>query len=604
MTNVKANLQRNPFDLSERHLFSGKIGQLLPVYNKQVVPGDYFEIDPVLFLRTMKLNTASFARMRQHLEFYFVPYSQLWHEFPQFKYQRQDPVSSVLDSGNPLLEAKYSPYIDLCSLYNNIMMGGGSSATNAAVVRTDEFGFFEICNRVRLADLLGYGSLRNYFKPNPNDADDVIAAVFPEELQAKHVTLWPFLAYQKIWSDVYRNPWFDNNIDPRCFNVDDINGRDLPNSNINYARHGDVGDYNDQLDGIFKLRYRQWKKDYFTGLFPDQQFGDVSMIVGSQQVYNVNGSYVGNVASLVVNGNQSSPTNAVKVGNSLPFIQNTGVSTIDLRRAELLQVWKEKTLRAGSRTQQQQLAHFGVSSEYISDMHVKPLGGVSQVIDVSEVVSTSMNTNGAGLPSDGLGELAGKGVSLSTGNKIRFNVKDDGIIMAIFSILPESEYSAFGVSAEHMRIEPFDYFTPAFQNLGFKAVVGSELDLTDMISNSDGEDVPGERRNKILGYAPPYYDMKVGIDKVHGEFIPELIRASDAVTENTNIGSLSAFDVARRGALTAAGTLPFYYVSPRVSDSVFAENADSWELSDQFYCNMYLDIKAVRPMSVLGLPNF
>ena len=120
MHDVSASLESNSFDLSERHLFSAKVGQCLPVYNKQVVPGDYFEIDPIAFLRTQRVNTASYARMRQHLDFFFVPYCQLFHQFGQMKYQRQDPISSAnpnFSNGAP----KNSPFISLGALYRNIL---------------------------------------------------------------------------------------------------------------------------------------------------------------------------------------------------------------------------------------------------------------------------------------------------------------------------------------------------------------------------------------------------------------------------------------------------------------------------------------------------
>lgn len=245
---------------------------------------------------------------------------------------------------------------------------------------------------------------------------------------------------------------------------------------------------------------------------------------------------------------------------------------------------KEKTLRAGYRSESQQMAHFGVRSRYIADEHVEYLGGVSQLIDINEVVSTSIS--GVDGRDNGLGQIGGKGVSLNSGNKIKFNAKDDGVIMVIFSVLPESDYPAFGVAKEHTRIDPFDYFTPGLQNLGFSAVGGDEL-----LVNS----VP-------RGYAPPYYDMKMGIDKVHGEFIPVSIITPASVTGiNRNRGSLSFFDCARKNYDMS---LNFFYVDPHVTDSIFQVAADSSDMSDPFMVNMYLDIKAVRPMSVLGLPNF
>lgn len=260
-------------------------------------------------------------------------------------------------------------------------------------------------------------------------------------------------------------------------------------------------------------------------------------------------------------------------------------------------------MRAGSHVTNQQLAHFGVNSEYMPDEHVKHLGGYSEVININEVVSTSMASDGLTSESDGLGEIGGKATSLGKGDKIRFKAKDDGVIMAIFSVLPESEYPSFGLSPEHMRVDPFDYFTPAFQNLGFQAVTRANLDAVHIEADNMNHPL-----NQVLGYAPPYYDMKNGIDKVHGEFIPAYTEKNMITNIWSNIrsigGSLQAFCGARRDAFPLAGTLAFFYVNPNVVDSVFAINADSYQDTDEFIVNMFLDIKAVRPMSVLGLPNF
>ena len=617
MRDVSADLQSHAYDLSERHLFSAKAGQLLPIYNKQVVPGDYFEIDPVSFLRSQRVNTASYARMRQHVDFFFVPYWQLWHLFPEMKYQREDPTSTAYGYNGVRGLPRMSPYMTLRDLYAQIFVAnpesGGTEVGSALSNKKDEFGYLEVCNRARLCDLLGYGSVRQLVRRYQGDSTTVaqVPALVPNTYDPLHVTIWPWLAYQKIWSDYYRNPWFDLDPDPWTFNLDDIPSTNEVYANIARRRVGssyEAGKYYTQLDGFFKLRYRQWKRDYFTGLFPNAQFGDVAQIIGSSYLRS---SYPDGfpAAGVSIEGTGFNPNDdgtlyASSSDGNYPLTLIGGISSLDVRRAELLQIWKEKTLRAGSRTVQQQIAHFGVGSEYIPDDHVRHLGGYSEIVNISEVVSTSLDKTGLSQnDKDGLGELGGKGTSLGKGEKIRFKAKDDGIIMAIFSILPESEYNAYGLQPDHQRIDPFDYFTPAFQNLGFTAVTRANLDIINITSQ-----IASRPATQPIGYAPPYYDMKTGMDKVHGEFMID----TSMTAAMTNIwanydrrgGSLQAFDSARRDATELVGTLPFFYVNPNVVDPVFAFNADSFEDSDEFFVNMFLDIKAVRPMSVLGLPNF
>lgn len=605
-TDVRADLQSHPYDLSERHLFTLKAGQLVPVANWQCVPGDYFEIDPVAFMRTQKLNTAAFARMRLHLDFFFVPYWQLWHEFPQMKYQRQDPTSST----QYLRHGKMSPYMSLRALYSQVLHSDNNSAGIQNITGLDQFGYNAAAGSARLCDMLGYGSLRQVFTPvvNPGAQDTVTIGAAVPSIYTQHVNLWPWLAYQKIWSDFYRNDIYDIDVNPLNFNVDDVSATNLESADIYKSRTTNTDDsesYDPVFRGMFTLRYRQWKKDYFTGLFPDKQFGDVSMLVGSSPLHlskvtpaNTSGSR--SLYADVVSGTSDLPVYVASVSENNAVSISSGISALDIRRAELMQIWKEKTLRAGNKTNSQQVAHFGVSSEYIPDDHVRHLGGASQLLDINEVVSQSNNNTGSNL-SSGLGELGGKGTSLLNGNKIRFHVKDDGLIMCIASVLPESSYNSDGLQHSHTRIDPFDYFTPAFQNLGFEAVTRSELDIIQSIDSA------GYRPTDIIGYAPPYYDLKQGIDRVHGEFASSVIERegdTDWLNINNVRGSLSYFDSARRDAANRVGTLSFFYVDPHVLDSVFSVNANSFENTDQFWIASYFHITAVRPISVLGLPNF
>lgn len=51
-------------------------------------------------------------------------------------------------------------------------------------------------------------------------------------------------------------------------------------------------------------------------------------------------------------------------------------------------------------------------------------------------------------------------------------------------------------------------------------------------------------------------------------------------------------------------TLSKLYVNPSLFDSIFAENADSHELTDNFFSHVRFNCDALQPVSVLGLPQF
>ena len=98
LNNPSASLSRNGFDRSKRDIFSCKSGVLNLVACIDCVPNSHYEINPVLFTRTNAFNEANFVRMRQELNFYFVPYSSMFTPFNEFLEQTSDPKSAIYQS--------------------------------------------------------------------------------------------------------------------------------------------------------------------------------------------------------------------------------------------------------------------------------------------------------------------------------------------------------------------------------------------------------------------------------------------------------------------------------------------------------------------------
>lgn len=74
---LQNHVSRNAFDLSERKCFTAKVGELLPVYLQEVLPGDKFDLKVQSFTRTQPVNTAAFTRIKEYYDYFFVPYRLL-----------------------------------------------------------------------------------------------------------------------------------------------------------------------------------------------------------------------------------------------------------------------------------------------------------------------------------------------------------------------------------------------------------------------------------------------------------------------------------------------------------------------------------------------
>ena len=106
-------------------------------------------------------------------------------------------------------------------------------------------------------------------------------------------TLWPFLAYNKGFSEFYRNSFYDFQLDifshvtswvhtfhysyeyVQLFNVDDFGNLWILGSyDIEDEQHLFL-----RLVSMMFPKYHLYKKDLFTGVLPSTQFGDVSVMV-------------------------------------------------------------------------------------------------------------------------------------------------------------------------------------------------------------------------------------------------------------------------------------------------------------------------------------
>lgn len=527
LPDLKNRPNRNGFDLGYRSLFSAQAGQLLPVMCKEVYPGDKFNMSIQSLTRTRELNTAAFCRFTEYYDFFFVPFRLLWSPFNDFIVQNEITDTLVNDGQCP----KVLPVFNLKELHENLRKYTSNK---------DEFGFYFNEGAYKLLDMLGYGLYANstveydYFC-NP----------------------FALSCYQKIYQDFYRNTSWEK-YSPKSFSLDRYQNIGTSPS-INRMKGYDVMD-------LCKIRYANYKKDYFLGVRPNTQFGDVSV---TKVV--VDRSADGSVS-------MADPKVQFKNGDGELERKLQGqFDILSLRKAEALQRWKEITMANDTRYNAQVKAHFGFDVPDSRAQLAEFIGGSSNVIQVSEVVSTD---------STALGQIGGKGIGSENTKRFDYDVKEHGIIMCIYHVKPSLDYSAYGVKRQNQKFEAYDFYQPEFQNIGLDGIRYNELNLNDSLFEV-------ENQHDTLGYSPRYLDLKTSYDEVHGEFRQH--------------GNLNAWSISNRNVLRSdfvAGKLNylFFKVNPQDCDSVFRVNADGSASTDQFMINAYFDINAVRSMSVDGMP--
>ena len=547
----RANLQRNAFDLSFTSKFTASVGMLLPCFCKEVNPNEHFRINPEMFLRTVPLNSAAYVRLKQYCEFYFVPTRLLWRSFPQFISGTSNNFSQGIYDGskfNSVPSVNFGDLLTFISGTSNLPDSAGYSFKNGAV---------------RLLDLLGYGV-------NVANVDSLIAANKAKKF-AFSVSPFRFFAYQKIYSDYYRNALYES-INLNAWNIDNISPFTSETPSVGSL-----------VTPMLYLRYRDWKKDYFNAVSPSFQGNEFMQAAFSPIIFPAAGQNV--------NANPTSWSNKNdNFQGGLSINQPSGGSSAGITVANLRSAYALDKLyrlmvsaKDGSYSEQMKV-RFGVESPD-DDWKSKFIGAIDAPVTIGDVTTTSdtydESSNSGAIP----GTLYGNGWSQSTGT-IDFTSKEHGIIMGIFSILPECDYQSDQIDAFNTKLKREDFFVPEFADLGKQPTPIYQFKF-----NKDTD------MSKVLGWNLRYSEYKTSLDMVHGVF-----NSADKFQNQ----SYNAWVAPRNQTLSQysnGATVSFFKALPSVLNQIMVQQYDGTEQTDQFLVNAGFNVQAIRPMSIYGEPS-
>lgn len=361
----------------------------------------------------------------------------------------------------------------------------------------------------------------------------------------------PFAAYSAIYNEYYR----DQNLQqPVTYQLAD----------------GEVGSAT-RLS-LTTMRKRAWEHDYFTASLPFAQKGAaVDIPLGE-----INGdvSVVTNTpGGVTLTGSTNQNVGYKNVGTPAPdslWAETDGLSveptTInDLRRAFRLQEWLEKNARGGTRYIENILTHFGVRSSDKRLQRPEYITGVKSPVVISEIVNTTGQTDG--LPQ---GNMAGHGMSVSSGRSGSYYCEEHGYIIGIMSVMPKTAYQQ-GIPKTFLKNDTLDYYWPSFAHIGEQPVEKQEI----YAYTANATDT--------FGYVPRYAEYKYMPSRVAGDFRTTL--------DYWHLGRIFAEEP----------ELNSTFVQCEPDKRIFA--VDDPE-GDTLYCHVLNKIKAIRPMPKFGTPMF
>lgn len=337
MHRLKNKVSRNAFDLSHRHMFTAQVGELLPVFTQWVNPNETFKIGYNGKTRTAALNSDAFTRIRENIQYYFVPFQSLWKYFEQqvnnltkgdagqniSKFASSSTEASAITTSMP-----YISYVDLAQwlwyFYNHSRDAVNSyfNAYTSAAKRSAK-GFkafcaasstysdifvcdgYRLCRSAKLLQSLGYGNFVNVIQydiyamaesfvrdGHSWSIGDFQSSRFSLDfnkfeassiVNSPNLSIFPLLAYHKICNDHYRNEKWQP-FEPWTCNIDYLR----PQDNMNARSFIDASLFTKLITSIIDLENSNLPIDYFTSVLPRAQYGDesaVSVGLGNSSAY-------------------------------------------------------------------------------------------------------------------------------------------------------------------------------------------------------------------------------------------------------------------------------------------------------------------------------
>lgn len=630
---LRNKVHKNSFDLSHRNLFTAKVGELLPCFVQELNPGDSIKVDSSYFTRTAPLQTAAFTRLRENVQFFFVPYSLLWKYFNtqvtnMTKNANGGDISRVADgiTSNQSVTTQM-PYLRYGSLHSYLVSqiayakGYQSSNVLNEISHPEMFnnGEYRYSASAKLLQLLGYGNFDEmHLLP---DAEIKFTALKGDP----HLSVFRLLAYHKICNDHYTyRQWQPYNAS--LCNIDYLK----PSTSVALDLSSSLTSLGAQTTDFKKLnftdlRFSNLPLDYFNGVLPTAQYGSESVVnlgtTGSGNVtisgltdtptsssWAVNSSFVtdspidGNLVvrktldgsekiyaaesdgSLhdghIANDHNHAFNSDVTVGSL-----NASLSVIALRNALAAQKYKEIQLASDADFVSQVEAHFGVKPKHDNDTSVF-IGGSSSMIDINPQV----NQNLAG--SDDANQANVKASPVGNGSaKIKFTADTYGVVIGIYRCVPVLDYAHVGIDRTLLKTDASDFVIPELDSIGMQQTFAFEVAAPGcQEDNTHWMDL-----SKTYGYAPRYSEYKTSYDRYNGEFC---FSKSDWVT-GLNVKKLTAKFDENYPTLSA---VDLFNCRPDLVSSIFVNQDTLTTLDDNLFVGMVNMCYATRSLSRYGLP--
>lgn len=459
---TRIDMSRSRFDRSSSYKTTFNVGQIIPFYVDEVLPGDTFSIDTSKVVRMQTLLTPVMDDIFLDTYYFFVPNRLTWSHWKQFMGENT--------------ESAWIPSVEYEVPQLTAPEGGWNIGT--------------------IADYMG----------------------IPTGVSGLSVNALPFRAYALIMNEWFRD---ENLSDPLNIPVTDatVQGVNTGTFVTDVAKGGlpyTAAKYHDYFTSA--LPAPQKGPDVTIPVSTATAF---PVITQDEKVPNPGSSAMTITAPGVTagyslgfqpNGGLSVSNTGGPTGNWVSGFTpnnlwaqaegNTVVATINqLRLAFQIQKLYERDARGGTRYIEILKSHFGVTSPDARLQRPEYLGGNRIPININQVVQSS-STDASGTPQ---GNTAAYSLTSDNHSDFTKSFVEHGFLIGVMVARYRHTYQQ-GLERFWSRKDRFDYYFPVFANIGEQAIKNKEI-------YAQGT----EKDDEVFGYQEAWADYRYRPNRVTGE---------------------------------------------------------------------------------------